>query len=46
MNTSNHFPKMLEMGQSYPPSPQTGFLHPYCGAVHAAGAAGEDHARA
>jgi hypothetical protein len=27
MNTSNHFPKMLEMGQSYPPSPKLDFSH-------------------
>ena len=25
MNTANHFPKMLEMGQSYPPSPKLDF---------------------
>ncbi len=27
MNMANHFPKMLEMGQSYPPSPKLDFAH-------------------
>ena len=29
MNTANHFPKMLEMGQSYPPSPKLDFATRY-----------------